>query len=209
MTAKRLTITLTVSLTALLIGMAVGTYIISGVLQSQAQELSMKRGEIEQLSDQERSIASSKRDIAAYSSLESITKAIVPQDKNQAATVREILNIANASKVSLTTITFPSSTLGNERPAKSTSAAAGAAAAAKPNLSQLTPVKGLPGVYNLQITLANNTTNTVTYNQLTNFLRGLENNRRTAAVASINIQPQISNPNALVFSLIINTYIKP
>lgn len=212
MNAKRLTIVLAVALTAIFAGMVIGTNLIAGMLKAQASELATKRGEIEQLSVQEQSIAKSKRDIATYSPLESITKTIVPQDKDQAATVREILKIANASRVPLTTITFPSSTLGAGAAAgaaRTPTAAASAAAAARPNLSQLTPVVGLPGVYNLQITLGNNSTNPVTFSQLTSFLRGLENNRRTAAVGSINIQPQAANPNAITFTLIINTYIKP
>jgi hypothetical protein len=148
-------------------------------------------------------VCSSDLDILKYAELEKITKSIVPQDKDQAQTVRELINIADANNVSLNTITFPSSTLG----AGATGAAR--AATATPNLSQLTPVKSIPGVYNLQIVIGNNASSYVTFNQLDAFLRGLENNRRTAAVSSLTITPQQDNPNRLVFSLIINTYIKP
>lgn len=209
MTAKRLTLILSSTLGALILGLVIGTHLIASSLQGQAKELAANKGKTEQLSAQEQTIAKSKRDITTYSSLETITKTIVPQDKDQAAAVREILKIANANKVPLTTITFPSSTLGTTPGLKTPTAAASAAAAAKPNLSQLAPVVGLPGVYNLQITLGNNTTNPVSFNQLTGFMRGLENNRRTAAVSSINIQPQATNPDAIMFTLIINTYIKP
>lgn len=211
MTARRVTVLLSVALVALLFGLLGGTYALAGIFKKQASELSLSRAKVEQLSTQENGIKQSKRDIAKYQQLSDIAKTVVPQDKDQAATVREITRLASANKVPLTTITFPSSSLGTlPGGAKATPlTAASAAAAAKPNLSQLTLVPGLPGVYNLQITLGNNTTNPVNYTQLTAFLRSLETNRRTAAVSSINIQPQASDPTRLVFSLIINTYIKP
>jgi hypothetical protein len=163
------------------------------MLQSKSNQLATSRALASQLSTQQTGLQKSKHDIARYSDLEKITKAIVPQDKDQAQAVREITNIASANNISLTTISFTSSTLGST----------------KPSLSQLTPVANIPGVYNLQITIGNNANNTVTFNQLDAFLRGLENNRRTAAVSSLSIQPQANSANRLTFTLIINTYIKP
>src|SRR5690348_7559256 len=65
-------------------------------------------------------------DINKYKDLGEIARNIVPQDKDQAQTVRELVAIANANGVKLGTITFPSSTLG----------ATGTGAAAKAQLSQ-------------------------------------------------------------------------
>src|SRR4051812_7915310 len=110
MNAKHITTILSCSLLALLLGMGGGTYIIAKSLKGQATKLSTERAEVEQLTAQVQGIGKSKRDIATYSELEAITKSIVPQDKDQAATVREITKLADASKVPLTTITFPSST---------------------------------------------------------------------------------------------------
>jgi len=211
MNAKRLFFVLVASLTIIVIGIGAGSYIMAGMFKTKSAELASTKGRVEQLNTQQNSIAKSKQDITTYAELEGITKKIVPQDKDQAEAVRQLTKIANASNVPLTTITFPSSSLGTKVPGKATtpSAASSAAVAATPNLSQLTPVPNIPGVYNLQITLGNNSNNTVTFNQLNSFLQALENNRRTAAVASINIQPQQDNPNKLVFTLIINIYIKP
>jgi Tfp pilus assembly protein PilO len=205
MTAKRLYLALIASFFALLCALVGITYSISGLLQTKSVELSNAKAQVNQLSSQQTGLAKSKRDINRYQDLVKITKAIVPQDKDQAQAVREITNIATANKVQLTSITFPSSTLGSAPTAVSPTAAA----TVKPNLSQLAPVVNIPGVYNLQITISNNGNNTVSFNQLDAFLRGLENNRRTAAVSTISIQPQQSDSNRLVFSLVINTYIKP
>lgn len=193
MTAKRLHLLLWATFGLLLIGLLGTTYGASKMLQSKSNQLATSRALASQLSTQQTGLQKSKHDIARYSDLEKITKAIVPQDKDQAQAVREITNIASANNISLTTISFTSSTLGST----------------KPSLSQLTPVANIPGVYNLQITIGNNANNTVTFNQLDAFLRGLENNRRTAAVSSLSIQPQANSANRLTFTLIINTYIKP
>ena len=196
MNAKRLFFVLLASLGLMLFGIGAATYAISNMLTSRSTQLASSKASVEQLSSQQNSIAKSKQDIAEYAELESIAKTIVPQDKDQAEAVRQIVKIASASGVTLTSITFPSSDLGNAKGGSS-------------NLSQLVPVENIAGVYDLQISLGNNASNPVTFNQLNNFLRGLENNRRTAIVGSINIQPQQDNPNQIVFTLIINTFIKP
>lgn len=202
MTAKRLYFVLLGALAIMLVGLAGAAYLLTGSLQAKSKTLANDRATIAQLNEQQAKLVKSKADIARYSSLEKITKSIVPQDKDQAQAVREITKIAAANDISLTTISFPSSSLG----ASPTGVASGGS---KTSLSQLQPVKNIPGVYNLQITVGNNANNTVTFNQLDAFLRGLENNRRTAAVSSLSIQPQANAPSQLIFTLIINTYIKP
>lgn len=195
MNAKRLWLALLgvcVLLAFTLIGV---THTFGKLFSSQAQQLSQSRGLAQQLEQQQLGLTKSKKDIETYAELEKITEQIVPQDKDQAQTVRELINIAAENNITLTSITFPSSSLGS--------------GSAKAKYSQLSSVKGIPGVYNLQITVANNTNNTVTYNQLSSFLADLENNRRTAAVSNISIQPQSGNANRIVFTLVINTYVKP
>lgn len=210
MTAKRVNIILMAVLAISLVGLAAGTYGISGLITNKSQELARSKGRLDKLNAQQTGLVTSKRDIARYADLEKITKTIVPQDKDQAQAVREITRIASSNKIALTTITFPSSTLGTAPVAAAGSApVAAAATTAVPNLSQLTRVANIPGVYNLQITVGNNANNTVSFNQLDAFLRALETNRRTAAVSSISIQPQPENPSRFVFTLVINTYIKP
>lgn len=196
MTAKRLFWLLAAVMALLLVGLAGSVYAMDKLVQSKSDELATSRGTIEQLTAQQTGLVKSKQDVQNYSDLEKITKAVVPQDKDQAQSVRELTNIAAANDITLNTITFPSSTLGSTTTTSN-------------NLSQLTPVKGIPGVYDLQITLANSDSSTVTFNQLSAFLEDLENNRRTAAVDSLSITPLKDNAKRLTFSLVINTYIKP
>lgn len=214
MNAKRLYLLLIGALALTLIGLAGATYGISQAMQKQSVDLAADKANVESLSNQQTGLAKAKQDVKRYASLEQITKAIVPQDKDQAQTVLELTKIANANNINLTAISFPSSNLGaasvsSGAATSSTSSSAAAAAKATTSLSQLTPVKGLAGVYNLQITIGNNTGNTVTFSQLESFLHDLENNRRTAAVGSLDIKPQAGKADSLVFTLVINTYIKP
>jgi hypothetical protein len=48
-----------------------------------------------------------------------------------------------------------------------------------------------------------------TYNQLIDFLSRLEQNRRTAQVSTITINPSTVNRNLVEFSLTMNVFVKP
>lgn len=209
MNAQRVFLLLIIILGVLIVGLGVSAYGISSLVKMKSDQLAVSKGENQQLSSEQAGLAKSKKEIVEYAQLEAITKTIVPQDKDQAEAVREITNIANTTDVTLTSITFPNSTLGTAPPTATGSTATTPAATPKSVLTQLTPVPKIPGVYDLQITVTNNASNPVSFNQLDNFLKGLENNRRTAEVSSISIQPQANKPDQLVFSLILNDYIKP
>jgi len=200
MTSKRLFWSLIALLIVMVLGLFGGVYLLSGMLKTKSQDLSGKRQELATLTAQQNGVAKAKSQIQQYNDLYKITKAIVPQDKDQAETVRQITTIAAANGVSLNSITFPMSDLGTAK---------GAAGGTTNNLSQLVKVPAIPGVYNQQITISNSSDNTVSFDQLESFLRGLENNRRTAEVGSLSIQPQRANPGQLTFTLVVNNYIKP
>jgi hypothetical protein len=174
-------------------------YEANALLGNQATKLSKLRADSDVLDSTQVTLAKNKQDIAKYHDLNSIAATIVPQDKDQAEATREIVNLAQQSGIAkLSSITFPSSTLG-----------ATVGATGNTNLTQLTPVKGMAGVYQLQITVSQSSGDEVPYNQLTNFLEKLEQNRRTAQVSSITVQPKANDPNLVTFTLVINEYIKP
>jgi hypothetical protein len=182
-----------------LFGVAYGT---NAILGPQAAKLSKLKADSQALQDQQTTLAKNKKDLEKYAELNAIAETVVPQDKDQAEAVREIVNIARQSGISkLSSITFPSSTLG--------ATIGGVGASANPNLTQLTPVKGMSGVYELQITVMQDSNNRVPYGQFVSFLEKLEQNRRTAQVSGITIQPDTQNPNNVAFTLVINEYIKP
>lgn len=202
----------------LIIGLVGGAYLLNSLLGKQAVQLANLKATAQTLNDQQSGLKKAKQDIATYSDLEKITKQIVPQDKDQAEAVREIVNIAGTAGVTLSSIAFPASNLGAATPSASapasgssstTTTSPSAALNAKPTLSQLTPVPSITGVYQLPITLQNDQSTAVSYPKFEDFLSRLENNRRTAQVTSIVIQPTTANRNLLTFTLTINEYIKP
>lgn len=179
------------------VGIAYGT---DKILGSEAAKLSKVRADSAAAQTLQASLTRNKQDIKKYSELNTIAETIVPQDKDQAEAVREIVNLASQSGIGkLSSITFPSSTLG----------ATAAGSSKNPNLTQLTPVKGMSGVYELEITITQDSGNRVPYNQFLTFLEKLEQNRRTAQVSSITVSPDAQHPNNVAFNLIINEFIKP
>lgn len=173
-------------------------YEANSVLAGQASKLSQLRARSVTLSAQQSALIQDKKDIAKYSELNTIAESVVPQDKDQAGAVRQIVNIAAANNIKLSSITFSASTLGQTTSGVSA-----------PSLTQLSPVKGIPGVYNLQITITQNSTASVPYNSFLSFLSGLEQNRRTAEVTSITVTPDSKQPNNVSFTLVVNEFIKP
>lgn len=174
-----------------IVGAGVGANML---LTSKSNELSKLKAKVQAMDETQLSLNRSKSDLKQYAELNTIAKTIVPQDKDQTQTVREIVKIAQDSGISqLTSVTFPSSTLGT--PGNTT-------------LTQLTPVKGMSGVYTLPITVSASEDSAVTYSQLVTFLSGLEQNRRTAQVASLTLTPSEKTAK-IAFTIVINEYIKP
>jgi hypothetical protein len=177
-------------------------YLANVVLTNKTVALSKIKAQGQVVDDLQISVIRNKSDIKEYSELNKIAKAIVPQDKDQTQTVREIVKIAEENGITrLTSVTFPPSTLGTAVKVGSAGATGG--------ITQVTPILGMSGVYVLPITVTNGQDNQVTYSRFIAFLAGLENNRRTAQVTSIIITPDVANPNMIAFSLVVNEYIKP
>ncbi len=214
MNSRRLYIVLLAVIGLLFIGLLAGTYGANKLLSSQANELISLKAKSHALDQERLSLAKAKKSIRKYADLEKIAKSVVPQDKNQAVAVREIANIAATNNVKLSSITFPASTLGaNVKPTAGASASTPSPAAGINSkasaLSQLQPVKSIPGVYQLLITITGDPNQPVQYDKFINFLSNLEHNRRTAQVSTITLQPNANNHNFLSFTLTLNEYIKP
>lgn len=214
MSSKKLHLALIASLGLLFIALVGGTYEANTYLGKKANDLTALKAKSQALSQEEISLVQAKKGINQYADLTKIARSVVPEDKSQAEAVREIVNIADANGIKLSSISFPSSTLGGVLGKPGTAATAtpspAAAANTKTNsLSQLVPVIGLVGVYQLSINVDSDTTAPITYPSFINFLSSLEHNRRTAQVSTISIQPNKINPSLLTFSLTLNEYIKP
>jgi hypothetical protein len=189
-------------------------YELNVILVNKAGTLTSLKAKTNGLEQEQTGLIQDKKDIAKYSNLYKIAQDIVPENKDQAEAVRQIVNLASANNVFLASISFPTSNLG-------TIVSTGVAPKVTPNapspstnsssLSQLTPVPNIPGIYELPITIqsSNQTNQAVTYPELIGFLSALENNRLTALINSISITPQQNNPNYFSFNLIVDIYVKP
>lgn len=211
---KRLYFLLIAVIGLAVIGLAAGAYGANNLLASRAAKLTALKAKSQALDQEQQGFLKARQDIKTYSGLEKIAQAVVPEDKDQAQTVREIVNIAAANGISLSAINFPASSLGGTGAPSAqgvatsqSSSAASSLSAGK--LSQLIPVKNIPGVYSLQITVQSDSNKPVQYGAFINFLAALEHNRRTAQISTVTLQPNATNRNLLNFTLTLNEYIKP
>jgi hypothetical protein len=198
MNSKTLFSVLVVVLVLLGGGILAAAYEASNLLEKRSAMLAGLKATDQAETAKKAQLVKNKKDIVTYAELNQIAKTVVPQDKDQAEAVREIVNLAGKSGISkLSSISFPPSTLG------------GAKVRTAHGLTQLTAVKGIPGVYNLQITVTQADSDPVPYSSFTDFLSRLEQNRRTAQVSSITVQPNPKSPNLVSFTLVVNEFIKP
>jgi len=180
------------------LGIIAAAVVGNSLLAKQSKKLLSLKLDNAVLDQQQTSLSKAKKDVQKYAQLEAEAKIIVPQDKDQAEAVREIVNIAAANNIGLSAITFPASTLGTHT-----------LGTVAPPVTQVTPVSGIAGVFDMQISIQSDGSQPISYSDLINFLSKLEQNRRTAQVSSVNIQPNAQDPSKLIFQLTLDTYIKP
>lgn len=198
-----------IGLIVLLAGLIIGAVVMGdSMLQKKSGQLLNLKIDNRTLEEQQVSLVQAKKDIEKYSDLERTAKTIVPQEKDQARTVREIINIATASGIPVSSVSFPSSNLGQVVP-KPTTTDSTTPKVTTPPITQVKPVDNIPGLYQLEISVQSDTNTPVSYSKLLDFLSRLEQNRRTAQVSNINVQPSSKNRDLVTFSLVVNVYIKP
>ncbi len=199
-----------------LLGLLVIATIVFGdiLLKKQSLKLMSLKLDNQIIESQQTSLVQAKKDIDKYSELRDIAKQIVPQDKDQARATREIVNIASQAGIKIASIGFPASTLGQPvpkaaAPANDTTESTKPTAPAAPPVTQTKPVEGIKNLLQIDIVITSDTAKPATYPMLIDFLSRLEQNRRTAHVSNISIQPDATNHNLLNFTLTLTLYIKP
>lgn len=184
----------------------------NSLISKQAEKLKVAKTENQLIDQQEVYLNQAKKDVEKYKDLNEVVKSVVPQDKDQAKTVREISKIAEESGITLKNISFQSSNLGQATtttPATNTTdTSATTQKPAAPSLSQVKPIDGIKDVFALEITISNAEKNPVSYDQFIKFLERLENNRRTAHVDEILVKPS-DDGRSIGFTLTLNAYVKP
>ena len=176
------------------------------VLSAHASHLENLRLNSQVLNAQQSALALAKKEVAKNTALNNIAKTIVPQEKDQALTVREITDIAQKNSIIITSITFPASNLGLAKTNTGTSGSTSTAPTIIAAPSQLLPAPGLPGFYILPITIQSSPNDPISYGQFISFLQELEQNRHTAIVSQLSVSPSCNKQ--LSFILLINIYIK-
>jgi len=170
-------------------------------LDKQNAKLTDLKVEADTLDVVQRSLVTAKKDIETYSDLAKVVNTVVPQEKDQAKTIREIVKIANESGVPITSINFPTSSLGSKAVAGANPTTANAG-----TNTQTQKVDGISGVERLEITVTSGSA--VRYSNFILFLQKLEQNRRTSQVSATTVTPDVTNPSNVQFSLTLNVYIK-
>ncbi|HSH55276.1 MAG TPA: hypothetical protein VK983_00460 [Candidatus Limnocylindrales bacterium] len=212
MNSKRVYYAMVAAIVLLSIAIIGSAYAANTMLAAKSKELVELKLRDQVLSQEQTGLIKAKKDIERYDSLDKIAKAIVPQDKDQARAVREIIKIAADSGITPSSISFPVSTLGQKAAGSSAVAGgtpAGNSATGKTSLSQLKPVKDIKGVYVLKVTISQDAKDAVPYPRFIDFLSRLEQNRRTAQVSSIVLQPSPNNRSQVAFTLTLDEFIKP
>lgn len=206
LTSKQFFYAMVAAAALLIVGVGALTSFSLSMLKKQGETLTNLKKDQLVLKSREESLVRAEADIKKYSELEKISKAIVPQEKDQARTVREIVAIADETGVPLSSITFPESTLGASKNSKSKKSSK---TTSDPSKTQLTPVPDTKGLYALDITIQSDSNSPIAYNRLLLFLEKLEQNRRTAHVTNISVQPYKDNRSLVTFTINLNVYIKP
>lgn len=183
-------------------------------LKKQSDKLLTAKLENRLVDEQQVALVRANKDIEKYAQLEQIANSIVPQDKDQAKTVREIVSLADQNGIPISGVTFPSSTLGaasssSSSANSSTSSNSTTTPSSTTNLTQVTPVSGMSGVYQMLITVQSDTSRPVPYSSFVSFLKDIETNRRTAQVSTMTILPYAKDIRKITFTLGINVYIRP
>lgn len=159
-----------------------------------------------------------KKQVEQYSYFKDVAKSVIPNDKDQAASVIEINDMAQESGIVIQSITFPASNLGlTTSTVSSTAQDATKSSSTAKAISQAAPVVGIPGLYSLALTITPDSTITapskaITYAKMLDFLSRIENNRHTAQITDVSISPANSTSSTsdnLNFTLTINIFIKP
>lgn len=144
---------------------------------------------------------------------------IVPKNKDQAKTIAELLKISEEIGVTINTMTFPASELGNNATGKTVVGTTPTAAAANSTaITQAKPVVNIPGLLGIEVSLSqidrlgSDSGSGITYKQLLGFLEAVEKNRRTMQIKTLQISPLKSATGSIsgyALTLTMNIYVKP
>lgn len=202
-----------IAILVLLIG-GIGTILYFGnnLLQSRANKLVEAKLDSSVSEELERSYIKASKDLETYKNLGETLALILPKDKDQARAVRELYKIADETNISIDSIRFPNSTLGQKiaaAPAASGSTATPTTPATS-TITQAKPVDGIQGVQGIDIDISaiGRSGNTIPYDNMIRFLQGVELNRRSMQVKRMTVSPSETR-SGVTFTATLTIFIKP
>jgi hypothetical protein len=200
-TAKRLYYGLMVALAAIIVLSAVVAYQSVGWLKDHSTILVDKKLENIALEEQQSEASSAAAILEQYSDLRETVEAVAPSEKEQEKIIAELYRIAAENNLTIQSLTFPNSELGETQTAPAAQSQGGEAAATEQQaapqpsnqITQTRRVDGLTGVVGLDIAPSgikeNGVPTGMTYETMLRFLDSLEKNRRQMIVNEIAINP--------------------
>jgi hypothetical protein len=145
---------------------------------------------------EEQTYLQARKDLDEYAALNEIIQKILPKSKDQAQAVSELYKIGDETGITIASIQFPSSSLGE----KSTNSN---------SVTQAKAVDGMPGVMGIDIAieLQPATGASISYANMISFLQKIEVNRRSMQIKQITVNADTVN-GGVTFNVTLTIFVK-
>lgn len=217
--AKRFCYVLSGLLILQIVGAVALTVFSNSWLTAKSESLVALKLDTALLEEKQRVNLAAAKDLKEYEATRLLLEKIVPKSKDQAKTIGELQTIAAEIGVTINTMTFPASGLGNDPATGKVAGTTPAAAAANTSVvSQAKPVINIPGLLGIEVSLSQidrkggNSGDGMTYKQLLGFLEAIEKNRRTMQIKTLQVLPIKSVTGGISgysLTLTMNVFVKP
>jgi len=208
MTAKRLYFVLLASMGLLVIGAGAMVYLGYNFMSKSSDSLVNAKLENIAIEEQEINYAQARKDLEKYEDLGVLLRDVLPKEKDQALAVRELYKIGDETNISVDSIQFPASSLG-QKPATTTGGTTPTTTTSS-TVTQAKAVEGLSGVLGIdvELTLKPKSGTSIPYDNMIQFLQKVELNRRSMQVKKITVTPDAKN-GGLTFNVTLTIFVKP
>lgn len=218
MTSKRLYYILLSTLLILIIGIGVSVYFGNKIMQDKANELKIIDLEDKVTTKKLSLLQNAKKELNDNKDLQATIDEALPKTKNQAEVVAELYQMAAQSNIKISSITFPSSTLGDKKASTGSASTDGSSAqsstasntpTSNSTSTQTKPVPSVSGVNSVDValTFAPTSGESIPYNNMLEFLSLVEQNRRTMLINTLQITPDLKN-GGVSFSVNLKLFVK-
>lgn len=208
--AKRLNFVLYGVLGLMVIGAFLLTVYTNKWLTNRSHDLVSVKLDTAALEEKQRNNQRAANELETYKATRQTLEKIIPENKDQAKAIGELLTIASEVGVTISNISFPTSELGTGTKATGSASTA---------VTQAKAVDNIPGLLGIEVTLSqidrlgSVSGSGMTYSQLLTFLESVEKNRRTMQIKTIEVLPLKAAANSAItgyaLTLKMNIFVKP